>query len=249
MYGLSMHDCAVSSINSHAEAVAFYNSCKIKRGHDHGDERPIRGKERSNMSVRISANGAVHFKYHYTDVVSWYPDDSFNIGVYTSNSTGTFADCFTPYRTCMIKTGSMLMHGDHIYPLRGSLTVHADGRVMQEQEDTCFGISRTDRRKGKEALARTRYAEYRAWQNVMWPMVSGGGAWRKYVWQVERDALDMLKDESRWHELMMSTIGDPSNLRKLIYLEADDVFYTEYADRLPRDMRYHTLNKWSVTRR
>ena len=248
MFGLSMRDCAVSSISSHAEAVAFYNSCKVKRGHDYGDERPIRGKERSSMSVRITDN-VVKFKYHYTDVVSWYPDGSFKIGVYTSNSTCTFANAFTPFRTSMIKAGQKLMHGDYIYPLSGSLTVHADGRVVQEYENTCFCIGRTDRRKGKEALARTRYAEYRAWQNVMWAMASGGGAYRKYDWQVERDALDMLGDESRWHELMMTVSGDPDLLRKLIYREAGDVFYTEYADTLPRDMRYHTLNKWGVTRR
>ena len=248
MYGLSMHGCSVSSIRSHTEALAFYNSCKVKRGHDHGDERPIRGKERSAMGVHISEN-VVKFRYYCTDVVSWYPDNSFRIEVYTSNSTCAFANCFTPFRTIMIKTGAMLMHGDHIYPLLGSLTVHADGRVVQEYPDTCFGIRRTDRRKGKEALARTRYAEYRAWHNVMWPMVSGGGAYRKYVWQVERDALDMLADESRWHDLMMTTTGNPDTLRKLIYREANDVFYAEYADTLPRDMSWHTLSNWIVTRR
>jgi hypothetical protein len=248
-FGLSMYHCTVSSINSHAEAVAFYNSCKVKRGHDHGDERPIRGKERSSMSVRISANGAVHFKYHHTDVVSWYPDNSFKIGVYTSNSTCTFADCFTPRRTHMTKTGTVLMHGDLIYPLLGSLTVHADGRVIQERQDTCFAIGRTDRRKGKEALARTRYAEYRTWYNVMWPMVKGTVVYLKPTWQVEREAFDMLADEAQWHDLMMSVIGNPNTLRELIYSEADDVFYTEYADTLSRDTSWHTLIKWKVTTR
>jgi hypothetical protein len=249
MFGLSMRNCAVQGINSHAEAAAFYNSCKIKRGYDHGDERPIRGKERSDMSVRISPNGAVRFKYHHTDVVSWYPDNSFRVATYRSNSTCAFAGCFTPRRTHMTKTGTVLAHGDVYYPLRGSLTVHADGRVEQEYADTCFGIPRTDRRKGKEALARTRYAEYRAWHNVMWPMALGGGSARRYSWEVELRVLELLANEAGWHELMMATIGDPNNLRKLIYSLSGGVFYTEYADTLPRNTSWHALSKWSVTTR
>jgi len=35
MFGLNMYSCAARSINNHAEAVAFYESCKTKRGHDH----------------------------------------------------------------------------------------------------------------------------------------------------------------------------------------------------------------------
>ena len=248
MFGLSMHDCPVGSINSHAEAVVFYNSCKIKRGHDHGDERPIRGKERSAMGVRITDN-IVKFRYHHTDVVSWYPDNSFRIEVYTSKSTCAFAECFTPRGTYMTKSGEVLRHNGTYHPLLGKLTVHADGRVEQWYPDTCFGISRTDRRKGKEALCRTRYAEYRTWQNVMWAMLASGGAHRKYSWQVERDALAMLADESRWHELMMSHVGVPDALRKLIYKHADDVFYTEYADALAGDISWSALSKWRVTTR
>lgn len=246
MFGLSMHGCKVSSINSHAEAVAFYNSCKVKRGHDHGDERPIRGKERSNMSVRITDN-VVKFRYHNTDVVSWYPDNSFRIETWESNSTCEFARVFTPRGTSMTKQGQVLEHNDTYYPLRGSLTVHADGRVVQGYPGTCFSIVRTDRRKGKEALANTRYAEYRQWYNVMWPMVRDT-AWLGYNWDVERFYEDYLADEDRWHDLMMTAIGDPNILRKLIYRDAaDSPFHTEYADTLPGNTSWHTLSKWSVS--
>lgn len=248
-FGLSMHTCGVSSLHNHAEALAFYNSCRIKRGRLDTDERPIRGKERSNMGASVAGDGSVRFRYHNTDVVTWRPDNSFLIKPWSSQSTCTFANVFLPFRTYMTKGGTILVHGDHIHPLRGDLTVYADGRVEQQYPDTAFGRRRTDRRKGREALARTRYAEYLAWHNVMWPMVQGSGARRSYDWAVEKQYRQHLADENLWHDLMMSYAGDPNSLRKSIYRDAGDVFYTEYVDTLPVDTKWHNLNHWRVTSR
>lgn len=247
MFGLSMRNCTVSSINSHAEAVAFYESCPVKGGHDYGDERPIRGKERSPMSVRITDN-IVKFRYHTTDVVSWRPDNTFKIEAWMSNSTCAFADVFTPTGTYMTKTGTVLKHGEAYHPLIGSAVAHPDGRVDQQFANTCFATARTDRRKGREALAKTRYAEYRKWRNVMWPMLEPSGATLRHNGRASVACMDMLQDEEQWHDLMMDYMGQPDNLREFIYTGAGDVFYTEYATTLPADMRDSTLSKWQVVR-
>jgi hypothetical protein len=248
MFGLSMRNCTVSSINSHAEAVAFYESCPVKRGHDHGDERPIRGKERSRrMHVRITDN-VVKFRYHNTDVVSWCPDDSFKIEVYTSNSTCAFAGCFTPRGTYMTKQGTVLKHDDKFYPLSGGITIHADGRVEQRYAETTFAIMRTDRRKGKAALAATRYSEYRAWYNLMWPMLSGAGNRKRWGCMGRDELIAHLNDEERWHDLILLTEGAPDELRRAIYFDADGVYYQEYADALPvEDGWSRAIDRWKVT--
>lgn len=244
MFGLSMHDCHVWRLDNHAEAVKFHNACRVKRGRLETDERPILGKERSNMGVRIAADGSVRFRYHNTDVVTWYPEDSFKIEVWTSRSTCEFANRFLPYGTSMLREGRILEHGDKYYPLYDSITIHADGRVEQGCETTCFAIRRIDRRKGKAALARTRYAEYRQWHDIMWPMVQEG---RRYHWNVEQDYANCLADEEKWHSLMMSYAGDPETLRKSIYRDAGDVFYDEKVPSLPTDIHWSTLGKWRVS--
>jgi hypothetical protein len=246
MFGLNMYGCAVSSINSHAEAVAFYESCKIKRGHDHGDERPIAGKEGSKqMDVRIH-QGAVKFRYHETDVVTWLPNDSFVVKTYTSNSTCEFAGRFLPYRTYLTKTGSVLAHGDKYYPVIDSIVVAADG-VVAHKYDAVFYIERIDRAKAKEALAKTSYAAYRDWHKVMWPMVRGNRT--SGIYYNDHAILDMLDDESLWHDLMTSrSASTPDQIRELIY-RSSDVHHPEYADTLPRDVHWSTLNRWKVTTR
>jgi hypothetical protein len=244
MFGLNMGGCAVRSINNHAEAVAFYDSCKIKGGHDYGDERPIRGKEGSKtMSVRIY-NNVVKFCYHSTDVVSWHPDDSFVIDTYASASTCEFAGCFLPSGSHLTKTGSVLAHGEAYHPVIDKITVAADGTVAHRY-DTVFSIQRIDRAKAKAALARTRYAEYRDWHNLMWPMVRGNGPTTLYL--SDEKILDVLEDKSLWHDLMTSrSASQPDQIRQLIY-QRGDVCHTEFAETLPRDVHWSALNRWKVT--
>jgi len=246
MFGLNMGGCTVSSINSHAEAVAFYESCKIKGGHDYGDDRPIRGKESSKqMGVRIH-QGAVKFRYHETDVVTWLPNDSFVVKTYMSNSTCEFARCFLPYRTFLTKTGSVLAHGDKYYPVIDSIIVAADGTVAHKH-DAVFCIERIDRAKAKETLAKTSYAAYRDWHKVMWPMVQGNRPTTLYL--NDAQVLELLEDEDHWHDLMTSrSASRPDQIRELIY-RSSDVHYAEYADTLPRDVHWSALNRWKVTTR
>jgi hypothetical protein len=244
MFALNMGGCAVRSINNHAEAVAFYESCKIKGGHDYGDERPIRGKEGSKtMSVRIY-QGAVKFRYHETDVVTWLPNDSFVVETYVSNSTCEFAGRFLPSGSHLTKTGSVLAHGDKYHPVVHTITVAADGTVTHTY-DAVFCIERIDRAKAKEALAKTSYAAYRDWHKVMWPMVRGNRPTSLYL--KDKKILDVLEDEDHWHDLMTSSSAStPDQIRELIY-RSSDVHYAEYADTLPRDVHWSALNRWRVT--
>jgi len=152
-----MHACAVRSISSHAEAVAFYERCPVKRGHDYGDERPIKGKERSRqMNVRIRKSGEVVFRYHSTDVVTWRPDNSYVIESYASRSTCQFANSFIPAHHWLTKEGSRLGIGTWsegtVHPVIRKVTVHGD----HVETDAVFTRTVVNRKGAKEVLAATR---------------------------------------------------------------------------------------------
>jgi hypothetical protein len=242
-----MYSCAVRSINNHAEAVAFYESCKIKGGHDYGDERPIKGKENSKqMHVRIRKNGDAVFKYHHTDVVRWRPDDSYEIEGYRSRSTCSFANCFIPVSHYLTKETTRLQIGSWsdgvTYPVVGSATVYGDN----VQTDAVFVREVVNRKAAKGILAQTRYSEYRDWYNVMFPMVRDTlpPSWQR-KWYSPIDMMAMLNDVDRWHDIMMSTGGNPAAVREMLYRDSGDRAYTTVqAATLPVSKANNT---WRVT--
>jgi len=227
MFGLNMHACAVRSISSHAEAVAFYERCPVKGGHDYGDERPIKGKERSRqMNVRIRKSGEVVFRYHSTDVVTWRPDNSYVIESYASRSTCQFANSFIPAHHWLTKEGSRLGIGTWsegtVHPVIRKVTVHGD----HVETDAVFTRTVVNRKGAKEVLAATRYAEYRDWYNVMFPMIRDTFApsWQR-KWWAPAELMTMLNDPEQWHAIMTGHTGTPANVREVLYSDSWDQAY------------------------
>jgi hypothetical protein len=228
MFGLNMYRCAVRDINSHAEAVAFYKSCPIKGGHDYGDERPIKGKESSKqMGVRIPKNGDVVFRYHSVDVVTWRADNSYVIETYASRSTCAFANCFLPREHWLTKEGAHLGIGSWsegtVYPVVRRVTVRGD----HVETDGIFTREVVDRKGAKEVLAETRYAEYRDWYNVMFPMIRDTFApsWQD-KWWAPAELMEMLNDPDQWHAIMTGLHGSPKDVREVLYSNSWDQAYT-----------------------
>jgi hypothetical protein len=235
-----MYPCAVRNINTHAEAMAFYDACPTRKGQDYGDERLIKGKENSpQLGVRIVHN-AVKFRYHRTDVVTWHPSNSYTVSTYMSRSTCEFASWFIPKDHHLTFSGTVLVTGDIMHPVVGSITVKS-GYVSHEHVGTVFQKKRIDRKAAKRVLAQTRYAEYRAWHKAMSPLVRGHMPTAYFRDDVR---LEMIADESKWHDLMMSYESHPDKIRELIYLQNyQEVYYYENCETLPRSWN---LKGWRV---
>ena len=246
-FGLNMYHCAVSSISSHAEAVTFYERCPVKRGHDYGDERRIKGKESSRqMSVRILKNGDVAFKYHATDVVTWRMDNSYVIESYASRSTCEFANRFIPPRHWLYKEGARLGIGawdtGTVYPVVHHVTVRGD----HVETKAMFTRKVVDRKGAKQVLAGTRYVEYRDWYNVMFPMVRDTmpRSWQR-KWWTPSELVEMLNDPDQWHAIMVGQHGSPKDVREMLYRANWETAYTTVrAATLPADK---INNTWGVT--
>lgn len=247
MFGLSMHSCRISQLNSHAAAVSFYERCRDRPGRE---ERRIAGKEGSRvMGVRLLASGEVRFRYHDTDVVVWSVDDTVRVNTYPSRATCEFANCFLPRGVCLQGEGSQLRVDDVVYPVVRHISITAGGEVVHASEGTHFWRRVIDQRKARALVARTKLGEYSAWHKVMFAMVKDtfrGVKDRQYV--QAREALEMMDDPEQWHALMCSTKGSPATLRHLLYSQAewtaDDPFKVTTAATLPPTGR--NLRQWEV---
>jgi hypothetical protein len=213
MFNLSMRDCAVHGIQSYDEALAFYESCPTSRGTSPGDERKIRGKERSAMGVRVKQD-KVMFRYHRTDVVVWHKDSAVRINTWSSSSTCTFANAFLPGRMWLTRSGSVLQKGDQMYPVVRWIEVAADGEVTHAYPNTHFYRDYYAREDTGPLVKATRYSEYRAWYAIMRPLLTDGIRTQPLR---SEDVRELLADEAGWHTLLTNKYGTPDNVRRTLY--------------------------------
>lgn len=87
----------IPHVSSYAEAKCVHDNIKPLRGYLPEDPRPLGHRAAANAkTVRMDSAGAVIFKYHATDVVTWYPDESVMFNPWPSKSTATFAHALLP---------------------------------------------------------------------------------------------------------------------------------------------------------
>jgi hypothetical protein len=234
-----MHGCAVWKINNYEQAVSFYNRCEpVKRNNP--TVRKIRGKETSRvMNVRLD-DGVVRFRYHDTDVVSWFPDNTYMLDLtYESRSTQEFSYHFIPNRHYVLSLGREIQVNGWLYPtLNKTVKVTADGVVTP----TGFKYVKwfINRERAKEVLSKTKYRKYQRWYNTIWPVVRESIT-RKCVYSLN-DALNLLADETKWYDLMESYCGMPDTIREYIYTE-NNVYDRVEVDRLPANNKKHN---WTI---
>ena len=219
-FSVEMHTASISTINKHADAVAFYGTCREKG--EYGEERRIKGKETSpQMGVRIAPNGDVLFRYHHTDVIIWHRSSSYTVNTYYSRSTDAFASAFMGGNAVLSKTGSQIIIGSYydegsvVYPIFDRATVR--GSIVKT--DAVFTKDVINRKAAKKVLATTRYAEYRKWYNAMWPMVRDSipPHWQREYLADGRGLVELISDPDEWHRVMVSRHGCPENIRQSIY--------------------------------
>jgi hypothetical protein len=172
----------------------------------------------------------VAFRYHRTDVVTWHPDGSYTYDPFTSRSTCTFFNQFTPFSTYATREGKVLIIGDTAYPVAGG------GRVHIKDDKPTGGLGRfrksvVNRESAKRVLAETRYAEYRAWYAVMKPLLGN----QRQPFFMPQEALH---DEANWPMMAscMFGAGHPDRVRKALYGEDyREVYEDVYFDTVPAE--------------
>jgi len=228
MFGLKMHTvCRVTSWQDAADTLN--RATRLKQRSD--GSYPLPGKERNkDISVRM-VNDGIAFRYHHTDVVTWRPDGSYTYEPWSSRSTCTFFNQLCPIGHDLTRAAEVLIIGDKGYAIYGGSPVH----VRDCKPVSGLGVFQRqviDRKRAKEVLAGTRYAEYREWYKVMMPMLMP----RSGEYLSPNDAVLYLRDETKWPALATERWDDftPDKMRGVIYfLNSESCYKTETYDVLP----------------
>ena len=122
--------------DSYADALKYWTKTKPWRGEtEETDERPLKHRRYRNTGVRKRPDGAILFRLHSTDVVTFWPDNSVTVHVYNSVTTAEFINKIGPsWMTASFSsrgTSGLLEIRSRIYPADSGdrVTIQADRTV------------------------------------------------------------------------------------------------------------------------
>lgn len=246
MFGLKMSNVAYTK--SYKEAVGFYLKSEPWRGADPDDERPMTGKRYRAYGVRMVGSDVV-FRYHTTDVIVWHADNSYSIntGGYNTASTCTFANNFMPARHHLIRDTNVLCVDGAAYAFPGHrISVSSDGTPSGDGLGL-FTRKTINRKMSRKLLGEHSYPAYREWYKTMNPLIHGS---YPYKWDNKftdsRAVIAALRCPEMWHELMMSQVGSPDEVRKAIYRERGASFGIYNYETLNELEDWKTYEKYEV---
>lgn len=104
----------IPPIRCYNDALNYWGRIKPWRGTTGSDknERPLAGRNKKHMTIRMLNDESIAFRLHGTDVVIYHTDTTVTLHGYPSVSTDMFARCLTPSGICTsFNSGAgMLVH-------------------------------------------------------------------------------------------------------------------------------------------
>lgn len=202
-YALSRN--AVPDIHCYADARRHWDNARPWRGQTADyDFRPLGPTRKDRLKIHLGNDGAVCLRYHYTDCVIYWPDNSVQIEAYSSQSTNTFVRSLAPHgfepdflqattllwvpmlcekQSAIVKTGLRFPYRTNTLkfrPVTGKPTyplfweLHPDSAPPQS-----FTQRVMDRKQAKLALKDTNYYDFLPWANAVRHMLKRPAAQRK----------------------------------------------------------------------
>jgi hypothetical protein len=220
VFSLSFSGCRC---DSYADALKYYETAdkfarsgkNMHRTHEgeRAADRSDTGNRKGHCGVRLVGDGSVAFRYHGTDVVTFHKDNSVEVHMYSSVSTGNFAN-------------ELLPHGVHLQPLKNivwTFRYHLGDRAERGYEvcDKCTlrlvndetadvvwrvvgGAGKIDSGKidcAAAKKAREKYPmvkEFAMWWNALQCSLDGQKINREFLRSDEHNLLELVEDRSNW---------------------------------------------------
>ena len=236
MNALRMPD--VRYIWTYAGAAALFDRAKERKNFRYSGTHAMPEHKASFTGLSKAADGTIHFTYHRTDVVQWYPDDTCTLDVsYPSRSTACFANRFAPKGVGVYGECSALCVRGVYYRPNGTIRLDADGRLTHASEDTLpIRQVRVDRKKAKAAAEASGLTAFLAWYKPVAALLGSGQMHRTSL--ACPDVLPALLDRDQWEVLRCSggiagfgagISAVEKVLRKAVYQHYDAYYTIEHA--------------------
>ena len=184
-FHISTYD--LPNIDCYADAYKYWEKIKPWRGHD-TNERPLAGRNKKHMTIRIGRSDEVICQLHRTDVVTYWPDGRLELGCYSSVSTDMFARALTPSDIttmfnqeypCVVVGSMGYWNGSSwvrnvnqiVYPIGNTMFMRQIEDVWQSVEvnghkPPTFEVYKRDIKKANAALKKHNYSDFKAFMTV-----------------------------------------------------------------------------------
>ena len=200
MMGLRMP--GMPYLMTYKDVSQYYDKCKERTNSPIG-ERKLKDHATAFTGIRKRGDNYL-LRYHSTDVVVWTPDKVL-VTPYCSRSTGTFAERFLPRSISVRATDDHFFirdRDDKVWAAHvGPFQMSHDGSILTPGRMAGFAKRSLNRKKTRELLARTRYADFREWLTITGEVLGfrGGPSWQYPEWEQTLDYLG--KGEDGWYEI------------------------------------------------
>lgn len=174
----------IPPIRNYSDAKQYWSRIKPWRGAGDMNARPIAGRNKKHMIMRMTNDESIAFRLHGTDVVVYHPDGTITLNAYPSVSTDMFARSLTPsgISTSFNNGAGYLLHlerGDTTMTFR---MARESVRLMRHEllgwlpTDPAmfapFVKYRVNTTKANDELKRYKFKDFQAWIKARAALVS-----------------------------------------------------------------------------
>lgn len=191
-------------IRCYADALRIWDNAKPWRGQTADyDFRPLSPHRKDHLKIHKDGE-TIRLRYHYTDCVTYWPDNSVQIEAYSSQSTNTFVRNLSPHGfepdftkavtmlwvpmlwesgRAVVKTGLMFPYRTNRLkfrpaPPKPTYPLHWELHPDSDQPQS-FRRRVMDRKQAKLALQDTNYYDFLPWANAVRHMLKRPAGTRK----------------------------------------------------------------------
>lgn len=97
-FHINTHD--LPPLRGYSDALNYWGKTDPWRGSGDTNTRPLAGRNKKHMTIRMTNSDAIAMRLHGTDVVVYHPDGTIVLNAYQSISTDMFARRLTPSGIC-----------------------------------------------------------------------------------------------------------------------------------------------------
>lgn len=170
-------------------------------------EPALRGlvdKRKKHLTVEQTSTGDIVLRLYGPDTVTWHPDNSVTIRAYPTRSTAVFANRCTPARMYVTSGGCFRVTVDgRTYRVGNSITFRERDGTWKPDVITPWSVPVINRERARQAYHATGYKEFRLWLMTYVQMARQPDD-RSYRWISNEEVVSLLRDRSKWRELVRS---------------------------------------------
>ena len=220
-------------LRCYGDAHAYWSRIKPWRGDGDKNTRPIAGRKKRHMTIRMLNDESIAMRLWHTDVLVYHKNGDLTLDAYGSVSTDSFARCLTPWGVDVSWNTDL---GYMLHLKRGELThtvLQRDNRItlkrdpingewapLDESMLRPFTKYAVNVKKANAVLKEHRFNDFVAWLKAVKAM---GTKFLVDPWSRHQlrhpEIVELMKAGGEgWMKVAEDTAGDEDQVRQMLYV-------------------------------